>query len=153
MSTVPPIYFYGKDSGEFSAFSNFSRHGFTLDGYMWFTNEHFYQAYKFAPGGERFMAIHNAGSPGVAKRLGNDRTSEQIDPLWEVKKLDVMRRGLRAKFTQNPELSELLVSTVDAALIENSPTDSFWGCGHDSCGHNWLGRLLMELRMELKGNK
>jgi predicted NAD-dependent protein-ADP-ribosyltransferase YbiA (DUF1768 family) len=31
-------------------------------------------------------------------------------------------------------------------LIEDSPTDSYWGCGRDGSGLNMLGVLLMELR-------
>lgn len=53
------IRFYGAQS-TYGFLSNFSQHGFVLDGYVWYTNEHFYQAYKFVPGGERFMAIKNA---------------------------------------------------------------------------------------------
>ena len=36
-------------------------------------------------------------------------------------------------------------------LVENSPHDFFWGRGFDGTGQNQLGRLLEELREELRG--
>ena len=43
-----PIYFYGVRTKIYGCFSNFSPHGFELDGYWWPTNEHYFQAQKFA---------------------------------------------------------------------------------------------------------
>lgn len=145
------IRFYGPDAA-WGVFSNFSKHGFELDGYMWFTAEHFYQAYKFVPGGERFMAIKNAGSPGKAKILGNKRLAD-LEPIradWEDgMKLAVMRRALRAKFEQNEDALDILMSTGDAELVEDAPKDFYWGSGNGS-GMNWLGKLLMELRSQFR---
>lgn len=74
----------------------------------------------------------------------------KIRPDWEEIKLDVMRRALYAKFTQHTDLSELLVSTGSSQIMEDSPRDNYWGIGEDGTGSNWLGRLLMELRDQLK---
>jgi ribA/ribD-fused uncharacterized protein len=67
-----------------------------------------------------------------------------------VVKDDVMRRALRAKFEQNPELREQLLATGEAHLIEHTATDSYWGDGGDGSGLNRLGELLMELRAQLR---
>ena len=41
------IYFYSTRD-EYGCFSNFSQHGFELDGAWWTTSEHYFQAQKFA---------------------------------------------------------------------------------------------------------
>lgn len=35
-------------------------------------------------------------------------------------------------------------------IVEDSPKDSFWGCGTNRDGENQLGKLWMKLREELK---
>jgi len=70
---------------------------------------------------------------------------------WEDIKVDVMRCGLMAKFTQNENLKKLMLSTGDAELIEDSPYDGFWGAANN--GKNMLGKLLMEVRRELEKTK
>lgn len=49
----------------------------------------------------------------------------------------------------NGKLRDLLLSTNSKNLIEASPYDYYWGCGNDGSGQNRLGKLLMELRLEL----
>lgn len=75
-----------------------------------------------------------------------------MNPEWDTVKEDIMLRGLMAKFTQSPELRELLLSTGDRYLVEDSPRDSYWGVGKDGHGHNRLGHLLMVVRECLKTN-
>jgi len=67
-------------------------------------------------------------------------------PDWEEVKEDVMRRALRAKFTQHDDLRVLLLETGEAVIVENAPGDLYWGIGRDGTGKNRLGALLMELR-------
>ncbi len=69
---------------------------------------------------------------------------------WEGVKVDVMREAVLAKFSQNPDLLELLLAIGDAEIIENSPVDYFWGIGQDRTGQNVLGKILMEVREKLK---
>ena len=45
----------------------------------------------------------------------------------ETKKVEVMRKGLLAKFGQNFYLKLALLQTGHAYLIEDSLTDMFWG--------------------------
>ena len=54
------------------------------------------------------------------------------------------------KFITHPEIREILLMTGDEILIENSPTDYFWGCGADRTGENHLGRILMSVRAEIR---
>ncbi len=85
-----------------------------------------------------------------AKRLGR---YVQLRPNWENVKLPIMEEILRAKFTQNEDLRELLVATGDLVLEEgNSWGDTFWGVDAKTReGRNHLGRILMRVRKELQG--
>ncbi len=141
------IRFYSV-TGDYGAFSNFAAYAFKLGGQTWPTSEHYFQANKF-PGTPQFEEIRKARTPGLAAKLGRSRRF-RLRPDWESVKVDVMRRAIDAKFRQHDKLRALLLSTGDEELIEETDTDSFWGCGSDGKGRNMLGRLLMELRERLR---
>lgn len=79
---------------------------------------------------------------------------------WDKIKVHTMKKGLELKFSQNPNLRKKLLDTRDKVLAESSPTDSFWGTGismnnrnafdRTKWGRNVLGRLLMDIREELR---
>jgi ribA/ribD-fused uncharacterized protein len=135
------IYFYQE---KIKTFSNFSLHSFWLDDHEWKTSEHYFQAQKFV-NTEHFNTIKSAKTPLSARILGRSRKFP-IREDWEEVKDDVMRKALYAKFSQNKDIKNILVSTDNTKLIENSPNDYYWGCGFDNSGLNRLGVLLMELR-------
>ena len=61
-----------------------------------------------------------------------------------------MKEIVRAKFEQHPELTEKLLATGDTYLEEgNTWGDRIWGTVNGQ-GANNLGRILMEVREELK---
>jgi len=101
---------------------------------------------KFA-GTPREDTIRLAPAPMDAKKLG------QTGPLradWEQVKDDVMRRAVRAKFEQNPDIRAILLGTGDEELIEDALNDDYWGRGAEGTGKNMLGKILMEIRGELR---
>jgi ribA/ribD-fused uncharacterized protein len=109
------------------------------------TVEHAYQAGKTLDLEAR-RRVRETETPAEAKRLG--RTLE-VRPDWEEIKLRLMRGLLRLKF-QLPHLRAMLEATEDAPLVEeNWWGDRFWGVCRDQ-GENWLGRLLMEIRDEIR---
>ena len=132
----------------YGAFSNFSAHPIFLKHMMWRTAEHYFQAQKFA-GTEHEERIRLAASPMIAARMGRDR-AKPLRPDWESVKEEIMREALRAKFTQHGDLRELLLGTGEAALVEHTKNDRYWGDGGDGSGLNRLGALLMELRSALR---
>jgi len=141
------ILFY-RVNEPYGEFSNFSPHPVRLKGRTWPTSEHYFQAQKFA-GTEHEEIVRLAKSPMVAARMGRSRARPlRLD--WETVKDDIMREALRAKFTQHPQLRSLLLSTGDTELIEHTRNDSYWADGGDGSGKNMLGKLLMELRAELR---
>ncbi|WP_425394936.1 NADAR family protein [Aeoliella sp.] len=145
------IEFYATGDA-FGEFSNFAAFPFALDGVTWPTSEHYFQAEKFEDQEYR-EKIRTTASPMIAARLGRSR-KVPIRSDWESVKLDVMRRAVRAKFAAHEALRELLLSTGDQLLVEAAKGDAFWGTGDDGSGQNWLGRILMEVRDELReGNE
>jgi len=125
--------------------SNFSLCLVELDGVNYRTVEHAYQAAKTTTAEFR-EAIRLCETPGQAKRLGRKTT---IRPNWDEIKLDVMRDLLQQKFSTG-YLRTALLATQDRELIEeNTWYDTFWGVCHGE-GLNWLGKLLMEIREELR---
>ena len=69
--------------------------------------------------------------------------------------------GNFAKFIQNPELFNILMSTGEKILVEASPVDTIWGIGLSEDnpdalipdkwkGQNLLGKVLAQLRDDLK---
>lgn len=85
-------------------------------------------------------------SPGQAKRFG---CKIPIRHDWEAIKVGVMRDLIRRKF-QDPELIAMLLCTGDEELIEgNNWGDVWWGVCNGK-GENWLGRILMEVREDLR---
>ena len=133
---------------EYGEFSNFSCHPIRVGGGRWPTTEHYFQAQKFA-GTPHAQAIRLARTPSEAARLGRSRKI-RLRRDWDSVKIGVMRDALRAKLQQHDDVRDLLLATGDAKLIEHTANDSYWGDGGDGTGKNMLGRLLMELRDELR---
>jgi len=144
------IYFYSHNENEpYGSFSNFSNHGFKINGEVWKTSEHYFQAQKFVYSPKHYNQVMESNHPKKAAQIGRDR-SLPLRPDWNSVKENVMRQALEAKFTQHEKLKDLLLSTGNQEIVEDSPIDFYWGCGSDRTGQNRLGILLMELRDKLR---
>lgn len=141
------IYFY-RTTEEYGCFSNFSNHGFFLDGKYWPTSEHYFQAQKFM-GTIHEEEVRLAQSPMDAANMGRDR-KKPLRNDWEEVKNDVMRRAVFCKFKTHKDICELLLSTGDEEIIEKTTHDYYWGCGIEGTGMNMLGKILMEVREKLR---
>ena len=141
------IEFYHQNK-PYGFFSNFSRHPIRLHDKVWPTSEHYFQAQKFA-GTEHEELVRLAVTPMEAAQMGRDR-SRPLRPDWESVKDDIMRQTVRAKFLQHADLAAELLATGDSHIIEHTKNDSYWGDGGDGSGKNMLGRILMEIRDELR---
>lgn len=83
-----------------------------------------------------------------ARKLGRNIKIETQD--WDNQRLKIMKHVLYLKFTQNPELKELLLKTKNEEICENNNwNDTFWGVCN-GVGENNLGKLLMQLRHSFK---
>lgn len=141
------INFYSV-SDEFGEFSNFAPYPVRIDGVIWPTSEHYFQAQKFQDK-EHQASIRKARSPMQAARLGRSRR-RPLRKDWEAVKVAIMRIAVLEKFKQHENLRKLLLSTGDSKIVEHTDNDSYWGDGGDGSGKNMLGRLLMEVRGRLK---
>ena len=90
-----------------------------------------------------------AATPAKAKSMGRSR-EHPIRSDWQQVKDDVMRTAVRRKFETHARLREQLLATGDEELVENAPNDYYWGRGRSGTGKNMLGRILMEVRKELR---
>lgn len=136
---------------KYGCFSNFSRHHIYLKDKIWKTSEHYFQAQKFA-GTEFEEKVRLAPTPKEAANLGRNRKFP-LRKDWEEIKDKVMLEALEAKFTQHKDLKETLLSTGDALLVEHTNNDFYWGDGGDGSGLNKLGKLLMQVRENLKARE
>lgn len=144
------IYFY-KINEDYGCFSNFAHYDFELDGKRWMTSEHYFQAQKFC-GTEYEEVIRLLDNPMKAAEMGRNRNLP-LRKDWEQVKDDIMRKAVLAKFSQNEEIKDVLLSTDNEIIIENTSNDYYWGCGKDGSGKNMLGIILMEVREKLSVNK
>jgi ribA/ribD-fused uncharacterized protein len=143
------ILFYSTRDQPYGCFSNFSAHGFELDGLWWSTSEHYFQAQKFV-GTPYVERIRQVSSPREAAHFGRKRYLPlRLD--WEQVKDDVMRNAVLRKFEIHDDIRAVLLATGDAEIIENAPDDYYWGCGSDGSGRNMLGQVLMQTRQILLG--
>ena len=142
------IYFYNPREKPYGCFSNFSWHGFELDGLWWHTSEHYFQAQKF-PNHPWSDKIREAKTPKEAAKMGRDRRYP-LRSDWEQVKDDIMHQGVLRKFEIHADIRNLLLGTGDELIVENSPIDYYWGCGADDSGKNKLGQILMAVREILR---
>lgn len=125
--------------------SNFYLSTIYIDGNPFATIEHAYQSHKTVDESIRDL-IRRSKSPAEAKKLGR---SLILRDDWEQVKIPLMKSFLQKKF-ENPFLRPLLVGTENSELIySNTWNDRFWGVCRGT-GLNWLGKLLMQLREEIK---
>ena len=132
-------------TGKYEFLSNFYPCFVTYDGQEYGSAERAFQAAKTLDKNERKQFVLCATN-AEAKRRGRH---VKLRPAWETIKYDVMYEILKSKFSA-PRLAVMLLNTGDAYLEEgNNHGDRIWGTVK-GVGNNSLGKLLMEIRKELK---
>ena len=149
-----------------ASFSNWDFSPFTYAGYYYTCVEQYMMAQKVFAGHrfDLFEKILRTADPAEMKRLaGKDSFQEyaQICSFWEKNRKHIVKRGVRAKFQQNAEIREELLSTGTALLCECAGQDRVWGVGISYSDPSWqdvsnwngdnlLGVILMGVREELR---
>jgi len=116
--------------------------------------ENFYQAMKTSDKSKH--QIFTKITAADAKKRGQSLTFRAD---WEQLKLVVMTHGIRAKFAVGSDLANQLLLTGSVELVEyNYWHDNFWGdCTCQKCkdieGQNNLGKIIMQIRNELRGKQ
>lgn len=138
------ILFWGRSNKKYWPFSNFYPSPINLDGQIWPTVEHYYQAQKTTSEVDQKM-IRLQSSAASARKLGQEVL---LVPNWDEIKDEVMYKAVYAKFSQISTCRALLLSTSDAVIHEDSPHDYYWGWRNG--GADKLGKILMRVREELR---
>ncbi len=138
--------------------TNFSKHAITVDKIYYPTSEHYFQAQKFRiPVDNRLGYLSAVSGQGNTPKAALDIATKWTQnwtssdwASWNQRKELVMEDGLRAKLKQHPQILQLLLSTRDTCLVEDttSRNERIWGWGNDGKGENKLGKLWMKLRNE-----
>ena len=133
--------------GDYDFLSNFYPVKVEFGGLVYDSAEAAFQAQKCENDDERKLFV--GVNAGQSKRIGRH---VHLRSDWEVVKVGIMERVVRAKFFQHPDLAEKLVATGAIPLTEgNTWFDICWGVdAYTGRGENHLGKILMKIRDELK---
>lgn len=131
--------------------SNYSRHKVQIDGKVWPSSEHYFQAAKFFETDPDWAEkIRRVKWPSEAKSLGNDR-NHPINLNWNKGvATQQMLKVLFAKALQNKDVYDQLMATEDNLIVERADWDAIWGDGPKRNGTNLLGKLWMVVRDTFK---
>jgi ribA/ribD-fused uncharacterized protein len=133
-----------------SCFSQWYGAAFVVDGVRCPTAEHYMMAAKarLLNDNDSLARVLAASSPAAAKAIGRGVRGFNEDE-WKRHRFEIVCQASVAKFDQDRELREYLLSTKNRVLVEASPTDRAWGIGmaaSDSAAQNpllWRGLNLL----------
>jgi len=126
----------------------------SINGIRILTSEALYQACRFPHLPDVQKLIIGQASPMTAKMKSKPHRKDSR-PDWDMVREGIMRWCLHVKLVQHWEnFGDLLLSTGDRPIVEESYRDPFWGAKPINAetlqGANMLGRLLVELREQLR---
>lgn len=163
MSDLNSIVYFYHEYEDYGCFSNWYQAEFFYHNRLYSSVEQFMMYHKVMMFGQRELAkqIMDSNNPAEIKKLGRTKFPEFNAEVWDKTCYAIVKRGVRAKFAQNDELLEELLSTGNKTLAEASASDLKWGVGiaiDDPArymaskwpGQNLLGKILMEVRDELR---
>lgn len=121
------------------------------------TSEALYQACRFPHKPDIQKLIIGQASPMTAKMVSKPHRKDSR-PDWDEARIQIMYWCLRVKLAQHWEkFGDLLLSTGNRSIVEESYRDTFWGAKATNTGTltgiNVLGQLLTALRDQLKSPK
>ena len=132
-------------SGKYFFLSNFYPVEMDYHGIPYSSSEAAFQAQKTTD--LELRKIFSKLSAAESKRLGREI---HMRPDWEQIKVEVMADIVHKKF-EIPEMRKYLLSTGDTPLREgNWWGDKIWGTTTIGQGTNYLGKILMEERRQIR---
>jgi hypothetical protein len=142
--------------------SQWHMRNFTREGIVFNCCEQFmmYSKAKLFDDKDSMKLIMESDDPYYHKKIGR-QVKNYNDDIWKNVSRYVVFVGNLAKFSQNKDLKDKLLSTGKKILVEASPYDKLWGVGLDSWndnildeklwqGQNWLGKELRIVREQLR---
>lgn len=162
----PEFIGFWHEYDKYGCLSNWYKADFEYAGKHFASVEQFMMYHKLMTFGQYDLAdqVMKTDDPAEAKKIGRTHFDNFDDKLWTRISSTIVKRGVRAKFVQNPDLMRELLATGNAVLAECSPYDKVWGIGlapddervfdtRKWNGKNKLGRILMILREEFRNWK
>lgn len=146
-----------------SIFSNFAITPYvSFDGIEFYCTEQefMYRKAMLFDDYESAKKIRMASTPRECKVLGrNVKNFDNV--IWDKLRYDVMYNACKAKFTQDEEAHNQLMSYPGKTFVEASPYDRIWGIGLGEYdpkawdektwrGQNLLGKVLTQIRDEFE---
>ncbi|MGO6748233.1 NADAR family protein [Rhizobium ruizarguesonis] len=153
--TRSEVVTFRKTNEDFGGLSNMAPgYPLVIDRVRIRTSEALYQACRFPHMPDVQRMIIEETSPMTAK-MRSKPYRDKSRPDWDQVRVPIMRWCLRVKLVQNHEkFSNLLLATGNRPIVEDSRKDEYWGARVNDTGElfgkNVLGRLLMELRQQLR---
>lgn len=159
-----PVFFFSGNPAlnAQKEFSNMYEASIQVDGITFPTVEHYFQWSKAKMFGDVDIQnkILKTASPKSVKSYGKKVKGFQ-DDAWNEKKDSIMRTAVKAKLMQHPDILKKLRETGTRPIAEADPRGKYWGIGTSADtskakdpsrwpGKNVMGKILMELRDELK---
>ena len=140
--------------------SNWYLSNFIIEGMLFSSMEQYMMYKKAMCFDDQLVASKILETKDVAeiKALGR-QVSNYNDSIWNGMRQILIYEGLLAKFTQNEDLKEQLLSTGDAILAECAVKDRIWGIGLSMNNPNrldiykWKGQNLLGYALMLVRNK
>lgn len=144
--------FYRANEKPYGVFSNLYLRSVEFEGQTFSCAEAAYQVGKPRKPEVRAWLL-SAPSPSLLAMAAHGLYWWDIVPGWSVQRRGRMRRVVEAKFRQNADLTDVLLSTGDARIVEAATIDNEvnrrWG-EVNGVGTNWLGLILMDVRELLR---
>ena len=105
---------------------------------------------------EALEMIFKAYHPNQMKLIGK-KVKNFDEEVWSREKMNIVKIGNMAKFSQNPKLKKYLIGTKSKILVKTNKHDLIWGIGLSKDdenienplkwkGQNLLGFILMNIR-------
>ena len=142
--------------------SNFEKCYIKYKGHLFATTEQAFMWEKaiFFNDHEIASRILKEENPAKAKKLGRE-VKNFDDSKWSKVCYEIMYKINYEKYFQNTRLKNILLNTDDKMIIEANPRDTRWAIGLSAeddrvldesqwQGENLLGKVLMQIRDELK---
>ena len=147
---------FKKVAEEYGWMGNMAPYPIKFDGKVWRTSEALFQSMRFDDDSVKEI-IRGEKSPISAKLKAKKYKDQMV--VVPTKELDVenMRKCVKMKFDQHPQLKRQLINTKDAFIYEdignrNGERHKFWGAKKwsesEGDGNNMMGKILMDLREE-----
>lgn len=166
MFTSNDIIGFHSPDDEYGYMSNWYHAEFDYAGRHYVNSEQYMMFQKVALGKRYDLAdlIMSETDPAKIKEYGGKNYFDNfldIKPVWDAICKNIVKYGVKAKFAQNSDIFKALLDTGNALLCECAGSDTIWGIGiniKDTSwkdvsnwrGHNYLGKILMEIREEFR---